>query len=118
MSEMMVSGVRSDDEDLWTSGGTGKASAPFETHPCPCRTEHAPSVPWTHRHHLWPLFAGGPDLESNVVYVCPATHDWAHVIWRVFEKNGGPTKTRHQEWPHYAYRIAREGWAKMKGQIA
>lgn len=100
------------DEQLWSTAGP--QSAPFEDYPCPCRSEHAPSVPWTHRHHIWPLYAGGPNTEANVVHVCPATHDWIHVIWRVFEKEGGPTATRQRHWPHYAHDVAVEGWARME----
>lgn len=99
------------DEQLWSSAGP--LSAPFVDHPCPCRSEHAPSVPWTHRHHLWPLYAGGADTADNYVYVCPATHDWIHVIWRVFERMGGPT-TRQRHWPYYAHEVASQGWAKME----
>lgn len=98
------------EQHLWSTAGP--LSAPFDKYPCPCRSEHAPSVPWTHGHHLWPLFAGGPDSPENLVYVCPATHDWAHVIWRVFEKNDGPV-SRQRTWPFYAYNIAVEGWEMM-----
>lgn len=97
------------DEHLWSTAGP--LSAPFEDFPCPCRSEHAPSVPWTHRHHVHPLYAGGQDTSENTVYVCPATHDWIHVILRLFEKEG-PT-SRQRDWPFYAYQIAALGWEKM-----
>lgn len=87
-------------------------AAPFASHPCDCRSEHVPSVPWTHAHHVWPLFAGGPDTADNTVYICPATHDWAHVIWRAFSNAGGIV-TRERSWPYRAYQIAVEGWTKM-----
>lgn len=105
-------GVSHDDEGLWASG-PGAVSVPFSSHPCGCRKEHAPPVPWTHRHHVWPLYAGGPDIEENIAYVCPATHDWAHVIWRAFETHGGAIETRRQAWPHYAYELALRGWTDM-----
>lgn len=94
----------------WSTAGP--LSVPFETHPCPCRSEHAPSVPWTHAHHVWPKYAGGPDVEANIVYVCPATHDWTHVIWRLFEVYGGVIG-RRREWPLHAYDVARLGWRWM-----
>ena len=95
----------------WT---TAPLSLPFETHPCECRTRHAPSVPWTHRHHVWPEYAGGPDTPANVVHVCPATHDWVHVIWRAFEWAGGPVpRGTRSGWPRYAYDLAVLGWQWM-----
>lgn len=96
-----------DDPGAWTTAG--RHSAPAATHPCPCRSEHAPAPVWTHRHHLWPLYDGGPDTDANVAYVCPATHDWAHVIWRAFERAGEPTP-RERGWPHHAYELAVRGW--------
>lgn len=98
------------DTALWRSVAR---SVPFEDHPCPCRAEHAPSVPWTHRHHVWPLYAGGPDVEDNVVYICPATHDWVHVILRAFDK-AGEVVPRQRTWPYYAYSLAVQGYEKMR----
>lgn len=87
----------------------GPASLPFATHPCPCRTEHAPSVPWTHKHHVVPIYAGGPDVPSNIVNVCPATHDWIHVILREFDKVDAVVP-RRREWPFFAYQTAVTGF--------
>ncbi|MEO6572088.1 MAG: HNH endonuclease signature motif containing protein, partial [Ilumatobacteraceae bacterium] len=89
---------------------SGPLSLPFAQFPCLCRVEHAPSVPWSHRHHIVPLYANGPDVESNIVHVCPATHDWIHVILREFDK-AGEVRSRRQTWPHYAYRLAVTGFA-------
>lgn len=94
----------------WMSDPRG---APFDTHPCPCRSEHAPPVKWTHGHHRWPLFAGGPDTPENLEFVCPATHDWAHVIWRVFERVGAIVG-RERGWPTYAYEVTVRGWRDME----
>jgi hypothetical protein len=109
-----VSDLNPEEKRLWSSAG--KVGAPFVTKPCACRADHAPNVPWTHRHHVWPLFAGGPDIEDNVVYVCPATHDWTHVIWRIFEKSRG-TVPRRRTWPHYAYELAVAGWRFMQSSV-
>jgi hypothetical protein len=95
--------------EAWSTAGA--RSAPFQEHPCPCRSEHAPSVPWTHQHHIWPLYAGGPDTPENTVYICPATHDWVHVILRVFGNQG--LCIRKREWPYFAYELAVRGWEKM-----
>lgn len=84
---------------------------PFATHPCPCRTEHAPPVAFTHRHHVHPLYAGGTEDESNVVILCSATHDWVHVMLRTFERDG--LVARKRSWPRYAYRVAVQGWESM-----
>lgn len=97
------------DEKPWSTAGP--LSASFGSHPCVCRSEHAPPVPWTHAHHIWPKYAGGPDTPENIVYVCPSTHDWIHIIWREFERSGLSGRQRH--WPHYAYEIAVQGWKMM-----
>lgn len=91
----------------WSTAGP--RSAPFETHPCPCRSEHAPSVPWTHAHHVVPLYAGGPDTPDNIVYICPATHDWVHIILRVFDRSA-QVVPRQRHWPFYAYDLAVRGF--------
>lgn len=92
---------------------TDPLAAPFETHPCDCRSEHAPPVAWTHAHHIWPLYEGGPDTIENTVYVCPATHDWIHVIWREFRRAEQVT-ARQRHWPYRAYEIATQGWEMMQ----
>lgn len=66
-------------------------------------------MPWTHRHHIIPLYAGGPDVEENIVHVCPATHDWIHVILREFDK-AGQVLSRQRHWPYYAYEMAKQGF--------
>lgn len=88
---------------------TQPLAAPFADYPCPCRSEHAPPVPFTHAHHVWPLYAGGPNTPDNIAYICPATHDWVHVITRAVEKVGAVVP-RDRTWPHHAYALAVEGW--------
>jgi hypothetical protein len=42
--------------------------------PCDLHTKHMPESHVNHRHHIWPKGDGGPDVEDNVVVVCPTGH--------------------------------------------
>lgn len=84
----------------------------WEVAPCPCRAEHAPRPPYTHVHHVHPLGEGGPDDDANTVPLCPAAHDWVHLILRAFDAYGG-IAPRRSDWPHHPYAIASRGWARM-----
>lgn len=48
-------------------------------------------------------------MEENIVHVCPATHDWIHVILREFDK-AGQVLSRQRHWPYYAYEMAKQGF--------
>jgi 5-methylcytosine-specific restriction endonuclease McrA len=41
------------------------------------------------RHHIWPLGEGGPDIEENLVAVCPNGHRQIHDLLRRMKKGKG-----------------------------
>lgn len=86
-----------------------QATLPFAEAPCPCQTEHRPRPPWTHRHHILPLSWGGTDSVDNVAPLCPAAHDWVHVMLREFTKTGDVVG-RRRHWPEVPYSYAVAGW--------
>jgi hypothetical protein len=56
---------------------------------CKCVTKHVPKALELHKHHVWPLGEGGPDIKSNLVILCPTTHSNVHRLWRLYEETEG-----------------------------
>lgn len=50
--------------------------------------KHREFVP-TDRHHVWPLGEGGPDVEENLITVCPNGHREIHDLLRRMMKGNG-----------------------------
>lgn len=47
----------------------------------PCQihtTRHIPEPHVNHRHHVYPLGDGGPDIEDNIIVICPTGHFNTH----------------------------------------
>jgi hypothetical protein len=56
---------------------------------CKCVTKHVPKPLELHKHHVWPLGEGGPDIKGNLVILCPTTHSNAHRLWQLYEQYEG-----------------------------
>jgi hypothetical protein len=48
------------------------------TQPCQIHNQHVPNSHVNHRHHVWPLGHGGPNIEDNIIAVCPTGHYSIH----------------------------------------
>ena len=84
---------------------------------CVCVKNHHPEPLELHKHHIWPLAEGGPDVDGNVVWVCPTTHANIHEILRGLIKTGGTTPWRTLiTLPKYPVKIARLGYRYMQEQ--
>ncbi len=82
---------------------------------CRCVADHRPKVVELHRHHILPLYLGGPDVESNVVWICPNTHTATHELLRLYLKGGvKPLGEVVNDFPVLARELAAEGWARWK----
>ncbi len=46
--------------------------------PCQLHKKHIPESRVNHRHHVWPLGYGGPDIEDNILVACPTGHYNVH----------------------------------------
>lgn len=42
--------------------------------PCQVHKQHVPEPHINHRHHVWPLGHGGPNIQDNIIAVCPTGH--------------------------------------------
>jgi hypothetical protein len=77
---------------------------------CNCVTKHVPKALELHKHHVWPLGEGGPDVRSNLVILCPTTHSNVHRLWRLYEENDGrPPWEILRNYSEYARAIVEKG---------
>lgn len=56
---------------------------------CRVHTRHTPQPHENHRHHVWPKGMGGPDIEDNIVVVCPTGHYNIHDLLQQYILHGG-----------------------------
>jgi hypothetical protein len=56
---------------------------------CQVHRAHLPRSHVNHRHHVWPLGHGGPDVPANIVVVCPSGHSNIHELLGLLLKDGG-----------------------------
>lgn len=70
--------------------------------PCLLHSRHLPETHVNHRHHIWPLGEGGPDIEDNIVVVCATGHGNIHDLLRHFKMLGG--KVPYQILRRYSYK--------------
>lgn len=78
---------------------------------CLCVANHTPEPRELHRHHIHPLFLGGPDVAENLVWLCPSSHSNVHMLLRRWLSNDGSPKwwTRRLFHP-YIRRMAERGF--------
>lgn len=82
---------------------------------CHCVSDHNPNPMELNRHHIWPLYAGGPDEDWNIVWLCPTTHVNVHELLRAWEKyEGEPPWDIRKHFSHYTRSLAEEGWNRMQ----
>lgn len=53
--------------------------------PCQVHKQHIPSPHVNHRHHVWPKGDGGPDIQDNIIAVCPTGHYNVHDLLAHFK---------------------------------
>ncbi len=80
---------------------------------CRCVSEHRPAILQADGHHVWPRGMGGPDIEANIVDVCPNTHRNAHEILATFVA-AGVELPRVAGQPRYAYDLALLGFRRFR----
>lgn len=81
---------------------------------CGCVKKHTPIPRELHRHHVWPEGAGGPNIRSNLRWLCPTTHSNVHKLWREYEKaKGTPNHIVLSQFGPYVQRLVADGWAQM-----
>lgn len=87
---------------------------------CRCVAAHSPQPLELNRHHVLPLEHGGPDVESNVVWLCPTAHVNVHELLRLIGRRGGQLSWGEavalypQRLNRYVFGLAHEGWRLMR----
>lgn len=86
-------------------------ASPSGERKCHCVLRHNPIPQELHRHHVWPLGEGGPDVSENLLWLCPTTHSNIHKLWRLYETHkGAPPYTIRRQYSIYARSIVDRGW--------
>ncbi len=85
---------------------------------CRCVADHRPAPMELHRHHVLPLYLGGPDAEWNAVYICPSTHANVHEVLRLLLTHGRLSyydvgKLSDRSVSRYAYALAVQGFDRF-----
>ncbi len=78
---------------------------------CPCVADHRPVVNELNRHHIVPLYAGGPDVEANVAWICPTAHVSVHELLRAWDAHDGePPWSVRARFNRHVRVLAEQGW--------
>ncbi len=91
---------------------------------CRCVPLHRPPVLELHRHHVWPLFLGGPDTDNNTVMVCPTSHQNIHeLLLLMIRADRALTETELEDLEprpvsRYAGVLARRGFTEFKAHLS
>lgn len=82
---------------------------------CECVANHNPNPMELHRHHIWPTGMGGPDIEWNLVWLCPTSHVNVHELLRAWvEADGVPDWNIRKRFGSYIRGLAQEGFERWK----
>lgn len=78
---------------------------------CVCVREHRPKVMELHRHHILPLYLGGPDIDDNLVWICPNSHIATHEVLREYLRlDARPPWGWLDDYPVMARDLAERAW--------
>lgn len=81
---------------------------------CEQHSYHSPMVSDVDVHHVWPKFAGGPDVPENRVTICPTGHRNVHELLREYMHAGAePSWSIRQHYGPAERALAAEGWQRM-----
>lgn len=77
------------------------------TRTCRCTKTHSPRALVVHQHHIHPLGHGGPDVKSNLIWLCPTTHYNVHYLLDYLLRHGHQPRGRFST---YQLDLARRGY--------
>ncbi len=82
--------------------------------PCLVHGQHIPASHANHRHHVWPLGDGGPDIAANVVVVCPTGHYNIHTLLDEYRiRDGQVSYTIARRFARGERDLALLGWERI-----
>lgn len=78
---------------------------------CRCVTRHVPEPQELQLHHIWPLYAGGPDTPENIIPLCPTSHANVHELIRHYDRHKGePPWPVCRRYSPFIRDLAERGW--------
>lgn len=78
---------------------------------CHCVSEHRPRIDELDRHHVRPLSWGGPDVKSNIIWLCPNAHRQVHLLLSLYKKHqGAVTREMKKDFSRFTQALAQRGW--------
>lgn len=80
---------------------------------CECVAHHSPKPTHLVRHHIVPLSYGGPDTETNTIWLCQSTHGNVHRLLWDYERLQRQPPWRGFRWYYSAFtrNLAEQAWA-------
>ena len=82
--------------------------------PCTVHRNHSPRSHINHRHHIWPLGEGGPNIPANTVVVCPTGDSNIHALLDLYRANrGAPPYVESRTFAFGEREYAERGWQAM-----
>ncbi len=101
------------EEHLYEEAGSVQPQRLETSLPCEAHVEHKPRSVENHRHHVWPLGMGGPDIPENIVVICPTGHANVHSLLRLYVANhGSPPPALLRLYGRAERRLALLGWQR------
>jgi hypothetical protein len=80
---------------------------------CRCVKGHRPEPVILHSHHVWPLGENGPDVTTNLLWLCPTTHSAVHELWRLMVKHKGVVPALElRRFTDYTRSVVQDGWTQ------
>ncbi len=81
--------------------------------PCTVHSVHRPFSHVNHKHHVWPKGMGGPDIEENLVVVCPTGHSNIHSLLSEYVMlRGNVSYAFRRRYTRTEQKLARLGWQR------
>lgn len=82
--------------------------------PCLLHERHIPNPHLNHFHHVWPLGDGGPDIDENIVVVCPTGHANIHTLLDLYRLHlGQPPYAVVRTFAFKEREYAQLGWQRI-----
>ena len=80
---------------------------------CACVDRHTPIPQELHRHHVWPLGEGGPDIAVNLRWICPTSHSAVHKLWREYQQHRTtPPWEIRRHYNRFVRDLVADGWVQ------
>lgn len=78
---------------------------------CQCVKWHRPKIRIIDYHHIIPLSWDGPNVQTNIIAICPNQHRLVHELLTLYKKREGFVTSKDlQNFPRFTRELAKRGW--------